>query len=40
MRVRERRIDALGEFIENVPRDGRSDAEYKQDCELAGAKRP
>jgi hypothetical protein len=27
------------EFIENVPRGGRSDAEYKQDCELAGAKR-
>jgi hypothetical protein len=27
------------EFVENVPRGQRSEAEYKQDCELTGAKR-
>ena len=27
------------EFLENIPREGRSDEEYKQDCELKGAYR-
>ena len=27
------------EFVENVPRDGQSEEDYKQDCELKGAKR-